>query len=54
MHLIAARKLKLEAAGKVFFVLGSVLLPAAAAAGGMLGVSADGSHFSAEAAHWSL
>ena len=38
MHLIAARKLKLEAAGKVFFVLGSVLLPAAAAAGGMLGV----------------
>ena len=38
MHLIAASKLKLEAAGKVFFVLGSVLLPAAAAAGGMLGV----------------
>lgn len=44
MHLIAARKLKLEAAGKVFFVLGSVLLPAAAAAGGMLGVF--GSRFS--------
>lgn len=38
MHIISARKLKLEAAGKVFFVLGSVLLPAAAAAGGMLGV----------------
>lgn len=44
MHLISARKLKLEAAGKVFFVLGSVLLPAAAAAGGMLGVF--GSRFS--------
>ena len=44
MHLISARKLKLEAAGKVFFVLGSVLLPAAAAAGGMLGIF--GSRFS--------
>lgn len=44
MHIISARKLKLEAAGKVFFVLGSVLLPAAAAAGGMLGVF--GSRFS--------
>ena len=36
MHLIAAKKLKLETAGRVFFVLGSVLLPAAAAAAGML------------------
>lgn len=36
MHFIAAKKLRLETAGKVFFVLGSVLLTAAAAAAGML------------------
>lgn len=48
MHIIAAAKLKLETAGKVFFVLGSVLLPAAAAAGGILGVFGEWFSFSGE------
>lgn len=48
LHSFAEKKLGLEHTGKVFFTLGSVFLPAAAAAAGILGVFGEYLSFSGE------
>lgn len=46
LHFIAEKKLELHSTGKMFFTLGSVFLPAAVAAAGILGVFGDYFSFS--------
>lgn len=46
LHFVAEKKLELHSTGKMFFTLGSVFLPAAVAAAGILGVFGDYFSFS--------